>query len=89
MDKPVSIFNTSDPNKVIGTITLCQVLYGFIHLLDRFLLFIDFNQGEAIIPVKVVIPNIEVATDIIELINANPAVFLTNYLRQHHGMSLT
>ena len=80
LDTPVEVFSESDPTRVVGEMTLRQVMYNKIKLPDGSSLFGEIHQQNAMMDLEVVVANIPEAERMVALINKQAAVFLSNYL---------
>jgi hypothetical protein len=83
LDKKVPFYSVSDPTKLMGTITLCRVLYKYMKMSDGHSLLDEVHQVTPMGPVDVVVPNTEEAERMMLMMHKNSAAYLYFYLKSN------
>ena len=86
LDKQFGISSVSDPTRVVGQLSLRDILYKHIKTAEGHPLFMEVHQGEPMGSVDVVVGDYEAAEHMLGMINKNPAAFLQHYLTTVAGM---
>jgi len=80
VDKRFNIPSVSDPSRVVGTLSLREILYRHINTSEGHPLFMEVHQGEPMGSVDVVVGDYEAAERMMGMINKNPAAYFFYYL---------
>ena len=86
LDKKFDIPSVSDPSRVVGKLSLRDILYTHIKTSEGHPLLMEVHQGEPMGSVDVVVGDYEAAERMMGMINKNPAAFLQYYLSSVAGM---
>ena len=81
LDTPVPFYAESDPNRIMGQMTLRYVLYRYIKMSGGHSLIGEIHQENALASVDVAIPNAPEAKTMIAMMNKNLGVYLSHYLK--------
>ena len=71
----------SNPDEIAGTMTLRRVLYRYIKMTGGEPLFAEVHQNGPMGTVQVVVGKTPEAERLVLMINKQPAVFFSNYLK--------
>jgi len=81
LDKPVNFYSASRPGEVAGSMTLRYVMYNYLKMPDNRSLFAEIHQNGLFGTVQVVVPKTPEAERLVLMINKQPAVFFSHYLK--------
>ena len=79
LDKEVPFFAASDPNRIVGHMSLRYALYRFMKLADGHSLFAELHQESPLASVDAVIPNTPEAETMVLMMKRNIGAFLHFY----------
>jgi hypothetical protein len=86
LDKAFDIPAVTDSNRVVGAVSLRDLLYHRVKTKEGHPLFLEVHQGQPMGPVDVVVGVYEEAERMLLMINKNPGAFLFFYLTSVVGM---
>jgi hypothetical protein len=86
LDKSFEIPAVTDPNLVVGLVSLRELLYNHVKTAEGHPLFLEVHQGQAMGPVDVVVGSYEEAERMLLMINKNPGAFFYYYFTTVVGM---
>ena len=86
LDKQFAIYSVSDSTRVVGRLSLRDILYKQVKTSEGHPLFMEVHQGEPMGSVDVVVGDYEAAERMIGMINKNPAAFFQYYFTTVAGM---
>ena len=81
LDLEVEFYKKSDRTQVAGAMTLRYVMYNYMKMESGHSLFAEIHQEGDLAMVQVVVGNMPEAERTILMINKQPAVFFTHFLK--------
>ena len=84
LDKSFTFNDVTNQERAAGQATLRHILYNYVFMPDGHSLFVEIHRSSPVANVEVIIPNIQVAKDMLDEINKCPPAYLYYYLQEHH-----